>query len=160
MSDMFVLTHSIGETALRASVVYVVLLVIVRILPKRNIGSLAPNDILILVVIGGLATDGIMGGAHTLADFLLFAGFIVIWAFAVDWLDYRFPGLSWLFREKKTLLVSHGRILRKHLNDEMITEEELLAALRREGVEDLSLIKAAYLEADGHISVIHHDPSA
>lgn len=157
MSSLFTLTHSIEDAFIRATLVYLVLLLVVRFLPKRNIGSVAPHDILILVVIGGLATNGVMGEGTTVLDFLLMTAFIVLWAVVMDWLDYRFAALRWLFRDGKTLLIDHGHIIREHLRQEMITEDEVRAALRKEGVEDLSQIKLAYLEADGHISVIRYE---
>lgn len=157
MQDMFALTHSIPVTILRSTIVYLVLLVIIRYLPKRNIGSIAPHDILILVVIGGLANDGILGGANSVGDFLLMTSVIIGWALIVDWLDYHFSILGWLFKAKQTPLIDHGRVLRKNLHDEMITEEELWAALRKNGVDNMDSVKTAYLEADGRISVIREE---
>lgn len=157
MQDMFALTHSVPVTILRASIVYLILLVIIRYLPKRNIGSIAPHDILILVVIGGLANDGILGGADSISDFLLMTSVIIVWALIVDWLDYRFSVLAWIFKSRETHLVQQGRILRNNLRDEMMTEEELWAALRKEGIDDLSQVKSACLEADGNISVIRQE---
>lgn len=157
MQDMFTLTHSIPVTFLRATIVYLVLLVIVRYLPKRNIGSIAPHDILILIVIGGLANDGILGGADSVADFLMMTSVIIGWALLVDWLDYKFSVLAWIFKATQTRLIEHGRILRKNLHREMITEDELWAALRKEGVDDLAQVKTVCLEADGHISVIRQE---
>jgi len=154
MSNLFELTHSVGETVVRGTIVYLVLLVILRYLPKRNIGSVAPHDILILVVIGGLANDGMLGGADSVGDFLLMSAVIIGWVLLVDWLDYRFSLLSWFFRSAMTPLVQDGRLLRKNLQREMITEDELLAALRKEGVDDIAEVKRACLEADGRISVI------
>lgn len=158
MQGMFLLTHSVPVTILRATIVYLVLLVIIRYLPKRNIGSLAPHDILILVVIGGLANEGILGGADSVGDFLLMSSVVIAWALIIDWLDYRFSFLRHIFKASKTPLIHHGRVLRKNLHHEMITEDELWAALRKEGVDSIDRVKAAYLEADGRISIIRQTP--
>lgn len=159
LGPLFTLTHSILETGVRATTVYFVLLLILRFLPKRNVGSIAPHDVLILVILGGLATDGIMGGADTLADFLLMALFIAAWTVCIDWLDYHCPFLNRLFRERRVILVRQGIILADNLRREMITEEELRSNLRLEGIDDLSVIEVASLEVGGRISVLRRTDS-
>jgi uncharacterized membrane protein YcaP (DUF421 family) len=54
-------------------------------------------------------------------------------------------------------LVHEGRLLRRNLERELITEEDLMTQIRREGVEDLQQVQNAFLEGDGHISVIKNE---
>ena len=82
---------------------------------------------------------------------------IAFWDFALDWLAYRYPRFSRLVQPAPLLLIKNGRMLRKNMRQEMITEEELNSQLRQQGIEDLSQIKKCYLEGDGQVSVIKHE---
>ena len=79
---------------------------------------------------------------------------IVGWGYLSDVLEYHFPLVHRLLREPETALIRDGQILRKNLRREFVTEEELMAALREEGIKDPSKVHSACLEADGQISVI------
>lgn len=157
MTEVVALTKPLWEIVLRATVAYLVLVVLVRVIPKRNAGHISPNDMLFLIVIGTMGTDAIMGGATSLGDILLMIGLIIGWGYALDALEYRFPALRRLFRDRQTLLIDNGRLLRANMRREMVTEEELMAVLREKGVNDLSQIDSASLEADGEISFVKKD---
>ncbi len=157
MTEVFALTKPLWEIVLRATVAYLVLVVLVRVIPKRNAGHISPNDMLFLIVIGTMGTDAIMGGATSLGDILLMIGLIIGWGYVLDALEYRFPPLRRLFRDRQTLLIDNGRLLRANMRREMVTEEELMAVLREKGVNDLSQIDSASLEADGEISFVKKD---
>lgn len=145
------------EIAVRATVVYLALVFLIRVIPKRNAGHISPNDMLTLIVIGGLATDAILGGSTSLGDILIMTGLIIAWGYALDVLEYRFPVLQRVLRDRQTPLIDDGRLLRGNMRREMITEEELKAVLRREGLDDFSMVQSACLEADGDISLVKKD---
>ena len=142
------------EIGLRATVVYLVLILLLRVVAKRIAGHLSPNDILTLVVIGGIGTDAILGGSTSVGDTLLLIAIILFWAYILDMLEYRFPAFRRLVRDKETDLIVDGRIIRKNLRSEMVTDQELMAALRERGIDDPAMVRSARLEADGEISVI------
>lgn len=153
MDEVFGLTKPLWEIAARATVVYFSLVFLLRVAPKRRAGSISPNDMLGLIVIGGMATDAIMGGSESVAEILLMIGVVVGWGHLLDRLEYRFAFVRRLMRDRQTTLIRDGRLLRGNLARELITEEELMAVLRERGVDDLSRVRQACLEADGHISV-------
>ena len=154
MTDVFSLSLPLWEIGLRATVVYLALLLLVRLVPKRNAGHISPNDLLALIVIGGIGTDAIMGGSTSVGDILLLIAIIVFWACLLDALEYRFPAVRRLMRDRQTPLIDKGRLIRRNMRREMVTEEELMAVLRKEGIDDPAMVKSAWLEADGEISVI------
>jgi len=154
MAEVFSLTKPLWEIAVRATVVYFALVLVVRVIPKRNAGHISPNDMLTLIVIGSMGTDAIMGGSSSVGDILLMIGLIVAWSWTLDFLEYRFPSLQRVLRDRQTPLIEDGRLLRRNMRREMITEEELMAVLRKEGVDDPSIVRSARLEADGEISLV------
>lgn len=154
VADVFALTMPVWEIVVRATLVYLTLIILVRVVPKRKAGHLSPNDLLTLIVIGGMGSDAIVGGSASVTDILLMIGLILGWAYVFDVVEYRFPPLRRLLRHRQTVLVDHGRLVRPNMRMEMVTEDEILAVLRKEGIPDLSCVRSACLEADGEISVI------
>lgn len=154
MAEVFALSKPIWELVLRASLAYLALLLLVRLTPKRNVGHISPNDLLTLIVIGGMATNAIMADSTSVGDFFLQIATIGLWAYALDRLEYSVPALRGLLRDPQTLLIENGRIHRRNLRREMITDDELMATLRKEGIEDIAQVRRACMEADGEISIV------
>ncbi len=154
MAEIFALTKPVWEIAVRGTMVYLALVLLVRGIPKRNAGHISPNDLLTLIVIGGMGTDAIMGGSTSVGDILLMIGLVVAWGYVFDLLEYRFPALRGLLRDHPTILIERGQMVRPNMRREMVTEEELRAVLRKQGVDDMASVRSARLEADGEISVI------
>lgn len=65
-----------------------------------------------------------------------------------------FPLMRRLLRDRETCLIQDGRMLRRNMRREMVTEEELMSVLRKEGIEDMAEVHSAFMEADGEISVV------
>lgn len=154
MAELFALTMPLAEIGLRATIAYVGLLVLIRIVPKRNAGHLSPNDLLTLIVVGGLATDAVAGGSASLGDILIMIAIILVWAWLFDLLEYRFPAIARLLRDRQSSLIEDGRLIRRNMRRELVTEDELMTALREHGIDDPADVHRARLEADGEISII------
>jgi uncharacterized membrane protein YcaP (DUF421 family) len=90
----------------------------------------------------------------SVTDGLILVNTIAFWNYFPDWLGYRFPRVRRLLRPPPLPLVKDGRLQRRNLRQEMITEDELMGHLRENGVERIEEVKKAYLEGDGRISVI------
>ncbi|WP_437332770.1 DUF421 domain-containing protein [Sorangium sp. So ce394] len=154
MEGFFGFSKPLWQIALRTTLVYLALVILIRVIPKRRTGHLSPNDMLALILIGGMAADGIMGGSTSPADVLLMIALIVAWGYVLDILEFRVPFLRRYLRDAQTVLVRDGRPQWRNMRREMVTEEELQAALRRQGITDIATVRSACLEADGEISVV------
>jgi uncharacterized membrane protein YcaP (DUF421 family) len=77
-----------------------------------------------------------------------------VWNVLLDWLAFRFPRMQRLLEPAPLLVVDRGRILWRHMRIELISREELEAKLRENGVDDVSEVEKAYVEPDGHLSVL------
>ena len=154
MGEAFALSAPIWVIVGRTSLVYLAIVLLFRFAPKRRSGNISTNDIIALVLVGAMAGDGIMGGANSVSDIMLMIGTVVGWGYVLDMLEYRFPIFQRLIREDETALIRDGRILWRNLRREWVTKDELLAAIREQGIDDPSDVKSACLEADGQISVI------
>lgn len=143
--------------AVRGTLVYLVLALVVRFIPKRHTGNLSPNDLIALVVVGNLAGSAIVGDTKGTVDILLLAVVVLLWDYVFNLLEYRFPRLRRIVQDSPTLLIHNGTVIEANLRKEKLTEQELAASLRKQGVADVERVKQAVLEADGKISVVEKD---
>lgn len=142
------------EAALQAGAGYLAIVLLIRLIPKRQLGDASPHDLLAAIMVGGIAVDAIVPMRAGPGDGLIMIVVILSINYALAWLGDRFPGIRWLFSEPPTCLVRRGRPLMPALRREMLTLDELMIELRKQGVDELSHVRAAYMEADGTVSVL------
>jgi uncharacterized membrane protein YcaP (DUF421 family) len=154
ITEMLALTRPVLDTAIRSTVAFLLLVALIRIVPKRNTGRISPNDMLILIIVGTMGADAITGGSESVGDLLLMTVMVLAWGYVLDLLEFHFPFVRRLMRHEQTLLIKDGRYLRKNMRRELVTEEEMLSVMRTEGIKSVSEVSAAVLEADGEISIL------
>ncbi|RPJ82495.1 MAG: DUF421 domain-containing protein [Acidobacteria bacterium] len=142
------------EIVVRGTVMYLSLFTLLRVVLKRQAGSIGLPDILVIVLISDAAQNGMAGQYQSIMDGVLLVATIISWSFALDWLDYRFPRIQRLLRPAPLLLIRDGRMLRRNMRRELVTDEELNSQLRQQGFDDVSEIKEGYIESDGEMSFI------
>jgi uncharacterized membrane protein YcaP (DUF421 family) len=157
--EIFILSMPVAELILRGSLVYLVLFSLLRFALKRIAGTVGTADLLMIVLIADAAQNAMGNNYKSVTDGILLVGTIIFWNFTLDWLGYRYPHLQRFVHPPALLLVKDGRLLRRNMRREFITEEELMSHVRQQGVDDLSQVKEAYMEGDGRISVITSDSS-
>jgi uncharacterized membrane protein YcaP (DUF421 family) len=150
------------EVILRGSIMYISLFVLLRVILKRQSGSLGMTDLILITLIADASQNAMAGEYKSISDGIVLVSTIIFWSYALDWLSYRFPWFSRLIEPPPLPLIQNGRLLRRNMRRELITEEELMSHLREQGLDDVEKVKKAYIESDGRISVvqreqIHHD---
>lgn len=150
---LFIPSQSLLEIAIRGTVIYLALFLAMRFLPRRTIGALGPADLLVVVLIADAVQNGMSGDYKSITEGLLLVAVIFGWATLIDWLDFKFP--QWHLAEAGPLkLISNGKLLRQNMKRQQITEEELDAQLRQHGQDSPKSVVSAFVEGDGHFSVI------
>lgn len=142
------------EMVVRGSLVYIGLLILLRVILKRQAGKLATSDLLVMVLIADAIQNAMAGDYKSIPDGLILVSTILFWDFVLDWITFRFPALNRFMTVPPLLLVQNGKLLRRNMRREFVNESEIRAKVREAGFEDLSQVKAAYLESDGEISVL------
>jgi uncharacterized membrane protein YcaP (DUF421 family) len=148
------------ELVVRGTAVYWFLFLIFRLILRRNVGSVAIADILVLVIIADAAQNAMAGEYTSVTDGCILVGTIVAWNYMLDWLSYRWKPLRVLLEPLPLLLISDGRLQRHNMRKELVSEEELTAQLRQQGIEKVDEVKRAFMEADGTVTVIPHKKQA
>src|SRR5579864_1977438 len=123
------------DKAVRTVVVYVFLLLGLRLAGKRELGQLNPFDLVVLLVLSNTVQNAIIGNDNSLVGGLLGAAFLLCLNYGVVRFLYRHPIIARLIEGDADLLVRDGRIQRHRLERELITQAQLEAAARRQGIE-------------------------
>jgi len=149
--------HVLLLVALRASVVYAFLIVVVRMLGKRKVGDAGSAfDLIVAVLLAALAAQAVFGSVTLLSG--LFAVAVVgAWHLANYHLSAKHPRWQRMLTPMPTVLVRDGEILRDALKAEQMTDAELRWLLREHGINDPGEVRVATLEPSGVISVVHKD---
>jgi uncharacterized membrane protein YcaP (DUF421 family) len=147
----------VPEIVMRGTVVFLVLYFLLRLLPRRETGGAGTADILVIVLIADAAQNAMAGTYTSVPDGLVLVFTIVFWSWALDWASYHIPFLKPLIMAPSLMLVRDGRLLRKNMAREMITEDELWSQLRLHGIDDLSRVREARIESEGTVSVVTQD---
>jgi uncharacterized membrane protein YcaP (DUF421 family) len=151
--SMFVPSESIPEIVIRGSIMYLGMYFILRIF-RRQTGSVGMADLLVIVVIADAAQNGMAGDSKSITEALILIVTIVLWDFFLDWLGFRSTLLSRYLTPNPLLLIENGKFLKKNLESEFLTEDDVLSQLREHGLENEKSVKKCYIESDGHFSVI------
>jgi uncharacterized membrane protein YcaP (DUF421 family) len=150
-------TISPFEIFLRGTIIYLALFLLLRLVLKREAGTIGITDLLVVVLLADAAQNAMAGDYKSITDGLILVATLVFWSYILEWLGYRFPRFQSLIHPPPLLLVKNGKMLPRNMRREFITEDELTSKIRLQGVEDITQVKKAYMEEDGRISVIQKD---
>ena len=159
LESIFKLTMPIVELVARGSLMFWFLVLVFRVVLRRDVGSMGITDFLFIVLLGDAAQNGMIGDATSATDAIVLISTLVFWNVAIDWATYRWPAVEQLLAARRLTLVRNGKRNRRNMRREFISDAELMSKVREEGLEDLSRIKAMYLESDGEISLIRQPGS-
>jgi uncharacterized membrane protein YcaP (DUF421 family) len=148
--------QELGLTALRGLLVYAVMLVVIRVLGKRTIGNFTAFDLLVALMLGEVV-DEIIYGDVTIAQGLVAILVVAAAKYVTAWLSILSDPLNKLLEGKPRELVKNGEFVREGMRKELMSELEVMAALRLQGISDMREVKRAVLEVDGQVSVIKED---
>jgi uncharacterized membrane protein YcaP (DUF421 family) len=151
---IFLPTTPILEIFVRGTFVYLSLFLLLRLVLKREAGAIGITDLLVVVLLADASQNALAGDYHSIPDGLLLVLTIIFWSYTLNWLGFRFPAVQRLVHPPPLPLVKDGKLLKRNMRRELITEEELMGKIREQGIDDLSQVKEAYMEGDGRISVI------
>jgi uncharacterized membrane protein YcaP (DUF421 family) len=156
---LLVPTVSLLELALRASAMYLIVFVAMRMF-RRQAGALNTADLLVAVLVADAAQNAMASEYRSLTEGAVLVATIFCWNYGLDWLGYRFRPIYRLLNPAPLLLIENGRVQWANLRAEMLTKADLTEHLREEGIEDIAEVSRCYLEGDGHMSVIKRSTEA
>jgi len=142
------------ELVLRSTVVYVFLIVLLRLTGKRQVGQLAPFDLVLLLVLSNAVQNSMNAGDNSLIGGLLSAAVLISLNYLVGLATFRSKKVEALVEGQPQVLIHNGKLFQNVMTNALITQQELDIALRQAGCLTLQDVHMAILENTGSISVI------
>ena len=142
------------DLVVRAIFVFFLMLVITRAVGRRELSSMEPFDLILLVVMGDLIQQGVTQSDYSLTGSTIVIVTIAVLTVGTAYLSYRFRRLRPLLEGEPTLLISDGRLLERNLRRERMTVDEVCAEARQQSIGSLEDIRFAVLETNGKLSFI------
>ena len=142
------------DIVLRAVFAFFFVLFVTRIVGRREMSSLQPFDLILLVMIGDLVQQGVTQNDFSVTGIVLAAGTIAVLSVVVSYSSFRFPRLRPALEGEPVIVLERGEPIKKNLDRNRITLDELRAAARHEGHGALDELEWAVLETSGRISFI------
>lgn len=136
---------------------YLALLAAMRVLVRRHIGSLNLMDLLLVVLIADAAQNAIADEYRSITEGFVICGTLIGWNYLMDALAYRSEFVARLLEPRPLPLIKSGRLLRRNMRTEFVTEDEVMSRLRQQEIELVADVRLAYLEPDGSLSVFRKD---
>jgi len=157
--NLFVPDLSVAEKIIRPVLVYMFLVVAVRAAGRRELAQLNSFDLVVLMMLANTVQNATIGNDNSMVGGLIGVSALL----AVNWVVvrflYRYPIVDRLLEGGPVELIRDGRVLRRQLEREVITEEELMEAVRKQGLRDAADVDRAVLETGGTISVVPRRPT-
>jgi uncharacterized membrane protein YcaP (DUF421 family) len=142
------------DLVLRAVFIFAFMLLLTRIIGKRELSSLQPFDLILLIVLGDALQQGLTQDDYSLTGAVLVVGTIAVLQVFVSWISYRFPRSRPVLEGEPVVIVQDGKVIERNLERERLTVEEIYEAARKQQIAHLAEVRWAVLETDGEISFI------
>lgn len=145
------------ETVIRITVIYFVILVGLRLLGKRELSQLTPQELVTLMLIPEIVSQSMVGEDFSVTNGVVGLTTILSLVFLTSLLKQKSRRMEQLIEGKPSLLVERGKFIDDTLNSERISPDEVFGEMHKSGLERLDQVKWAILETDGKISIVPED---
>ena len=142
------------DLVVRAVVAFFFVYFLTRVIGRRELSSMQPFDLIMLVMVGDLVQQGVTQNDFSVTGALLVGGTIGLLTVFVSYASFRFPRLRPMLDGEPVIVVEDGKPIDRNLRRNRITHEELAAAARLDGLDAVGDIRWAVLETNGRISFI------
>lgn len=142
------------DLVLRAIVVFVFVVVLTRVIGRRELGSLAPIDLILLIILGDALQQGLTQDDYSLTGAVLVVGTLAVLQVFTSWLSFRVPFTRRILEGEPLIVVEDGKPIERNLRRERLTIEEVTESARLHEIASLAEVRWAVLERSGEISFI------
>ena len=142
------------DLVLRATVVFVFILIVTRAVGRRELSSMEPFDLILLVVIGDLVQQGVTQSDNSVTGAITVICTMALLTVVTAYLSFRFKRLRPLLEGDPILVIVDGRVLERNLHRQRMTVEELAAEARLQSIGSLADVRYAVLESNGRVSFL------
>ena len=142
------------DIVIRAAIIFAFVFILTRMVGRRELNSLEPFDLILLVVTGDLVQQGVTQNDESLTGAILAISTIGLLTVLLSWLSYRFKRMRPILNGEPLVLVEDGEVIAANLRRQRLTREEIGAEARLEGISSIGDVRWAILETNGQISFV------
>jgi uncharacterized membrane protein YcaP (DUF421 family) len=148
------------DVAIRAAVIFLFIFVLTRVIGRRELNSMEPFDLILLVVLGDLVQQGVTQSDYSITGAIIAITTIGLLTVLFSYLSFRFRRLRPVLEGEPIVLVERGEPIEGNMRRQRITVEEVQAEARLKEISSLDDVRWAILETDGQISFVEKDDSS
>lgn len=145
------------DLAIRSFVAFLLVFAITRVVGRRELSSLEPFDLIMLIVIGDLVQQGVTQSDDSVTGMVIVISVVTLMTALFAYLNFRFPRLRPLMEGRPVVLIDNGSVIERNLRRERLTVSEVQAEARQQQIASLEQVRWAVLERNGKISFIPGD---
>jgi uncharacterized membrane protein YcaP (DUF421 family) len=142
------------DVVLRAAIIYVLVFLFTRALGRRELSTLQPFDLILLIVIGDLIQQGVTQNDLSVTGVFMVLGTIGTLQVITSYLSFRFRRLRPILQGEPIVLVENGKLIERNMRRERLTFDDLAEKARLSEIGSVDDIRWAVLETNGDISFI------
>jgi uncharacterized membrane protein YcaP (DUF421 family) len=142
------------DLALRAIFLFCFIFLLTRIIGRRELSSMEPFDLILLIVIGDAVQQGLTQDDYSVTGALIVVGTFAMLQVLVSFLSYKFPRLRPALDGEPIIIVQDGQAIEKNMKRERLTLDEVLVEARHQQLGSLDQVAWAVLETSGKITII------
>jgi uncharacterized membrane protein YcaP (DUF421 family) len=142
------------DIAFRAIVVFAFIYLVTRLIGRRELSSLEPFDLILLIILGDTVQQGLTQDDYSLTGAVIAISVIALLQVGVSYLNFRFPKLRPILDGEPVVIVQDGKLIESNLARERLTPEEVAEQARKQQLASLDNVAWAVLETSGEISFI------
>jgi uncharacterized membrane protein YcaP (DUF421 family) len=142
------------DLVIRAAVAFLFVYLLTRVIGRRELSSMQPFDLIMLVMIGDLVQQGVTQNDFSVTGALLVGATIALMTVAVSYTSFKIPRLRPVLDGEPVIVVEDGKPIERNLRRNRITLEELAAAARQQQITAIEEVRWGVLETNGRISFI------
>jgi uncharacterized membrane protein YcaP (DUF421 family) len=142
------------DIVVRATVAFLFILLLTRIVGRRELNTLEPFDLILLVTIGDLVQQGVTQNDFSVTGLMLAVGTIAALTVLFSYLPWRFQVLRPVLEGEPVILIQDGDVIEKNLRRHRLTHEEIAAEARHQQIDSFESVRWAVLETSGKVSFI------
>lgn len=142
------------DVAIRAVCAFLLILLVTRVVGRRELASLEPFDLIMLIVIGDMVQQGVTQNDQSFTGAVIVISVLTVMTVIFAYANYRFSWSRPLLQGRPVVLIENGNVIDANMRRERLTREELESEARLEQIESISQVRLAVLETNGKISFL------
>lgn len=148
------------DIVLRATVMFAILFLLLRLLGKRELGQMTPFEFVVLVVMGDLIQQGVTHNDFSLTGATLAIVTFAFWGLVLSWVTYLFPRAEKLLDGEPRIVIRDGSLIEDNLRRDRVTRAEVESEMRQAGIASMEDVAWGILEPQGKFSFIRKSQEA